>query len=244
MILVDAAGPIARILLDRPTARNALHADGWSGLADAVSAVASSRARVVIVGSAVPGAFCAGADLAEVATLAERPDARAGFRLRMRAALDPLRALAIPSIAAVDGGCFGAGVALAVACDIVLAGAEARFAVTPARLGIAYPKEDVDRIRVAVGRAQAARLLLGAGTIDAAEAARIGLAQQAVPDARAEAEVLAGAIAGNAPGSVVTLKAMLGDTAAEWDAIFDAAFGGAALREGLAAFRERRPPAF
>lgn len=233
-------GRIARLTLNRPEARNAVPADGWADLARRVGTL--GRARVLILGSAVPAAFCAGADIGDLAALADDVSARATFRTDMRAALDRLATLAVPTIAAVDGGCFGAGVALALACDIRLAGERARFAIPPAKLGISFPQEDVSRLIGLVGRGQAARLLFGAITIDAAEAARIGLVEQAAPDAGEAAEALAVAIAAGAPSSIAALKAAIeGASSGE---TFDAAFGSADFTEGLAAFRARRTPEF
>ena len=99
----------------------------------------------------------------------------------MRAALDALRDLPIPTIASIEGPCYGAGVALAMACDLRIAGRGARFAITPAKIGISYPQEDVHRLVALVGPGQAARLLFTAETIDGAEAERIGLVESTMP---------------------------------------------------------------
>jgi enoyl-CoA hydratase/carnithine racemase len=138
----------------------------------------------------------------------------------MRGALEPLAGLPMPVIAAIDGDCFGAGVALALAADLRIAGPRAVFAVTPAKLGITYPQEDVARLVALVRPGQAARLLYGAARIDAAEAARIGLV-----------EILADDAAGQAHDPAL-------------DALFDAGFAGGDFREGLDAFRARRAPRF
>lgn len=248
MISAQVDGNVARILIDRPVARNALNAAGWRGLVKAIAEVAASNARVLLVQSSVPGSFCSGSDLAEIAALRDDIEERAVFRAMMREAMDPLRTLPIATIAVVDGDCFGAGVALALACDIRVAGSSARFAITPAKLGISYPPEDVERLMAAVGRGQSARLLFGAGIIDAAEASRIGLVEQLSADPASDAEALARAIAANAPHSISALKAMLnsgqGADVQRFNEIFDSLFGGAAFQEGVAAFRERRPPRF
>lgn len=247
MISHEISGFVARIRLDDDGTRNALGMAGWTGIADAIAAVAASDARVLLL-SGTPRAFCSGSNLTELAALADDPAARAPFRLAMRAAMDPLRAIPIPTIAVIDGDCFGGGVALALACDIRIAGTAARFAITPAKLGVSYPQEDVARLAAAVGRGQAARLLFGAGTIDAAEAARIGLVELVVPSASTEADALAAAIADNAPGSIAQLKAILGSDGGRHDAAFDRNFDdnldGRAFREGVAAFRERRKARF
>ena len=244
MIALQFDGPVAVIHLARGQARNALPRAGWQALADAVGQVAQSDARALVLASTDPAAFSAGSDLAEIGDLADHPDRRAEFRQLMRAAMDPLRSLSIPTLAAIDGDCFGAGVALALACDLRLAGPRARFAITPARLGLSYPGEDVARLVEAVGRGQAARLLLSAEAIDAAEAARIGLVQLAVASARDEAMRQARLCAANVAGSLAALKAVLDGGAApealaRADALFDGCFDQPEFRARVAAFLSR-----
>ncbi|WP_326524571.1 enoyl-CoA hydratase/isomerase family protein [Sphingomonas sp.] len=238
MIVTRRAGAIVTIALDRPAARNALSTAGWNALAGAVGAVAASDAAAVILGSAVPGIFSAGADLADLAILGEDVPGRAAFRARMAAAIEGIAALPMPVIAAIDGGCYGAAVALALACDIVVAGDRAVFATTPAKLGIGYPGGDVARLADRVGRGQAARMLFAAQPIDADEAARIGLAHLRAAEAVPTAEALAAQVAANAPGAVRLLKRTIADPG-NADAGFDAAFGGTEFVERLAVFRNR-----
>ncbi|MCW1382846.1 enoyl-CoA hydratase/isomerase family protein [Novosphingobium sp. KCTC 2891] len=250
MIDCIAHGSVAEVVLDRAATRNALAMDDWHALAAAVTRVADDGARVILLRSAVAGTFCSGSDLREISRLAEHPEERAPFRAAMRSAMDPLQTLPLATIAVVDGDCFGGGVALALACDIRVAAPRSVFAITPAKLGISYPQEDVNRLAALVGRGQAARLLFAAGRIDAAEAARIGLVEILEEDPLTAARALAGQIAANAPCSVAKLKASLGDSGEgpgrdpAHDAAFDSGFAGVAFREGLAAFRERRTPDF
>ncbi len=247
MFILDSieatGGRIARISLDRPAARNAIAIGQWPALADAAGEAAASGARALIVRSGAPGIFSAGADLGDLAGLAADPALRHRFRIDMARAFDAIAGLPIATIAAVDGGCYGAGVALAMACDMRVAGDGARFAITPARVGIVYPACDVERLKALVGPGQAARLLATGMTIDADEALAIGLVEERAGSADAAALALAEAIAANARSSVAGLKRILaGDEAA--DRLFEEAFGGADFGEGLAAFRERRKPAF
>lgn len=248
MITLDFDGPLAVIRLDRASARNALPRAGWIALARAVDEVRGSAARALVLGSADPAGFCAGSDLGEIGELTDRPELRPEFRRLMREAMDPLRRLAIPTFAAIDGDCFGAGVALALACDVRVGGARARFAITPARLGLSYPRQDVARLVEAVGRGQAARLLFAGEAIGPDEAVRIGLVELAVERAWDEAERLARLCAGNAANSLAALKIALdaGPGEAEdarTDALFDACFDHAEFRERVAAFRARPRPA-
>jgi enoyl-CoA hydratase/carnithine racemase len=248
MFELSLDGRVARLTLARAATRNALTTDDWRALPALVEQAMRLKARVILLSSRIDGAFCAGADLRELATLHEDPSARIPFRNVMRAALDSIRSSPIPVIALVDGDCFGAGVALAIACDMRIAGPAACFAVTPAKLGIGYPLEDIARLRALIGDGQAARMMLAADAVKADEAVRIGLAELA--GGEADALRLAAAIAANAPSSVAMLKRGLslasGGQASDegHDRAFDSAFGGGDFAEGIAAFRARRTPDF
>ncbi|MGZ8285988.1 MAG: enoyl-CoA hydratase/isomerase family protein [Allosphingosinicella sp.] len=245
MFLLTLDGAVARLRLNRPEARNAIPVAGWAELGKACAEAAAGGARLLVLAGGRE-AFCAGADLTDFPALTEDEAAAAAFREAMRAGLDALRDLPIATIAAIEGPCYGAGVALAMACDIRVAGAAARFAITPAKFGISYPQEDVARLVALVGPGQASRLLLGAGTVDAAEAARIGLVELAAADAGPAVQVLAKAILANSGDSIAALKRAIrlaSEGAARdqgQDRSFDALFGSADFRERLAALRPPR----
>ena len=216
-------GPVARLRLDRPEARNAIPAHGWARLAQRCGEAEAAGARLLVL-AGTEAAFCAGADLADFPAFAADSGKASAFRLVMRRGLDSVRDLPIATLALIEGPCFGAGVALAMACDLRVAGPGARFAITPAKFGISYPQEDVARLVGLVGPGQASRLLLGAGTVDA----------------------LAAAICANSAESVAVLKRAIRLAAAgvgrdeEQDRRFDAMFGSGELRERLAALRPPR----
>lgn len=231
-------GDVARLTLDRPEARNAIALDGWDALAARIGEVADSAARLLLLTGA-GGAFCSGADLSDFRLLAGDEAGRIRFRAAMRSVLDTLPALPIPVIALIDGPCYGAGVALALACDLRLATAAARFAITPAKIGISYPQEDVHRLLALVGTGQAARLLFTGAGIDADEAARIGLVEAIVADPDAMIE----SILANSADSLATLKRgirLAGEgrrSDGGQDEKFDALIGGPELRRRLEALR-------
>ena len=230
---------IATLTLDRGGARNAIPTAAWDELAEAARDIAGSDTRAVILRSAMPGIFSAGADLAEFRQLTEEPALRIRFREAMAAGIEAVAALPMPVICAVDGGCFGAAVALTLACDIVLAGDQAAFATTPAKLGLTYPARDVARLKARVGEGQAGLMLFTGARIGADEAARIGLAQRRVAHAQPAAHEMANAIAANVPVAVRALKTVLRDPAGVGHRqIFDDAFGSDAFRARLGAFLE------
>lgn len=211
MIRIDIDGPTAWLRLDRPQARNALTMDAFEEMARQLEALAGSEARLLIV-TGEGSHFCGGADLGEFAELQSSEAARRRFRTAIRAALDGFARLPIPVLAHVEGACFGAGVALAMAADIRFAAPDARFAITPAKIGIGYPQEDVHRLVSLVGPGQAARLLYTGMAIEAEEALRIGLVEM-VGESQ---ELLAAmdALLACDPGSIAMLKRGVGLAAA------------------------------
>ena len=243
-LAVDAG--LARLRLDRPETRNAVPLGGWTMLGDAVDQAMADGARVLILGGLPGGPFCAGADVSDFGQFASDEDARRRFRLDIRSGFDRLRDAPIPTIAMIEGAAYGAGLALAMACDVRLAGPGAQLAATPAKLGISYPQEDVHRLVSLVGAGQAGRLLFSAGSIDGREAERIGLVERYFDsDLEGETLVLARQMAANDADSLRVLKRGIALAAAgvvsdaEQDRSFDALLGSDALAARLEALRSR-----
>jgi enoyl-CoA hydratase/carnithine racemase len=240
MFRLERNDDYARLILDRPEARNAIPAVGWSALSEQIGKIEISDVRMLVVTGAGE-TFCAGADLADFPTMRGDPAAIASFREDMRGALGRLRALAIPTIALIEGHCYGAGVALAMACDVRVASLTAEFAITPAKIGISYPQEDVHRLVALVGPGQAARMLFGGQMIYGEEAKHIGLVETNMPGEKALIE----AILANDPESLVALKQAIGGASAgmrsdpDADRRFDALIGGDAMARRLEALRRK-----
>ena len=238
MFRLEREDGCARLVLDRPASRNAIPASGWAELAERIGEAADARLLVV---TGAGGTFCAGADLADFAAMRGDREAVGRFREAMRAALDRLRALPIPTIALIDGHCYGAGVALAMACDLRIAAPDARFAITPAKIGISYPQKDVHRLVALVGPGQAARMLFGGQAIHGEEARQIGLVEAVMPAEKALIE----AILANDPDSLAALKQAIGRAAdgvrsdADADRRFDALIAGEELARRLEALRRK-----
>ena len=249
---LEQDGAVARLLIDRPAKRNAFDQAMWEALPGLVdAAIARASVRVLVLQAAVPGPFCAGADIGEFAAQSGDPEWRARNQGAIRQAQVTLTRAPKPTIAAVDGDCIGGGCGLALACDMRIASPRARFGITPAKLGLVYPLHDTKLLVDVVGPAQAKRMLFTGALLEAAEAARIGLATVLADDLEAAVEGLTAAIAGASPHSQRATKAIVRrilDGASDDDAAssgeFDAAFTGADFAEGVTAFLAKRKPAF
>lgn len=153
---LESEGTVARLLIDRAAKRNAFDQAMWAALPGLVAeAVASPAARVMVLQAADEGAFCAGADIAEL--MANKDDAawRAANHAAIGKAQSMLARAAKPTIAFIDGDCVGGGCGLAMACDIRVATPRARFGITPAKLGLVYPLHDTKLLVDLVGPGRA-----------------------------------------------------------------------------------------
>jgi enoyl-CoA hydratase/carnithine racemase len=243
-IAATRAGPAAVIRIDRPEARGALRLVDWQALADAIAAAMADAAVRSLVLTGTGAAFCAGADIREIA---DRAGDAAWAGAKYEAVRACNRALATgpkPAIAAIGGDAIGGGCGLALACDLRIVAPTARMGVTPARLGIAYGRFDTALLAAATGLAEARRLVLTAALVDAEEAVRIGLAQRIAADplaaAMAEAEALASLSAEAQAHSKAMLAAMLPDDDAASRAAFVAAYASEGLQARARGFADRR----
>lgn len=252
VISCSVDGRVARIGIRRPDKRNALASRHWEALEAALAAVRESAADIMVL-SGVPGAFSAGADIDELGELLATPEAYAASNAVVQRTQLALQRLPQTTVAVIDGACVGGGLGLALACDLRLASARARFAITPAKLGLVYSADDSRRLVQAVGMARARELLLTGRLLDAAIAADWGLVHQlAEVDAldAAEAALLDGlcATSGQARRGIKTVLGHLGGDAAvdaaQAAAAFDGAFSSSDFAEGAAAFLAKRPPRF
>lgn len=207
MLDLRLEGSRARLRISRPEVHNAIDIAGWRAIGELARKAVDQGARALILSGTPDGPFSAGADLHDIARLREDEAGARDFLMALRGGIDTLAALPIPTVALVEGACYGGAVALALACDIRIAGPSGRFAVTPAKLGIGYPQEDVHGLVALVGPGQAARLLLSAEAIDAAEALRIGLVEMVEADAERAAIAWAEAAVGKDAASIAMLKA-------------------------------------
>ena len=147
--LVD--GGVASICIARPDRRNALSLATWQELQACVAAAEADPAVRVLSIAGRGGDFGAGNDLETMAQLANDPEEAERFGFAIAAAIRSVEAASKPVIIAIQGVCYGAPVALALAGDIRLAADDATFAITPAKLGALYLRSDLHRLVAAVG---------------------------------------------------------------------------------------------
>jgi len=245
---LEKQGATAHLLIDRAAKRNAFDIAMWTAIPQLLAEAASDPdLRLLVLRSAEPGAFCAGADIGEL--LANKDDAewRAANQCSINTAQFELTRFVLPTIAFVDGDCVGGGCGLALACDLRVASPRARFGITPAKLGLVYPLHDVKLLTDLVGPGQARRMLYTGGLIDAQEALRIGLVEALGEDIAQFAEPILAA----SPYSTRQIKGFVRrvlDGQAHDDAdtlgVFAAAFTGPDFLEGTSAFVEKRKPEF
>jgi enoyl-CoA hydratase len=231
-------GNVGLLTIDRPERRNAVDADTCTALADALFAHVDDGVRAVVLTGA-DGHFCAGADLTGVED--------GNFRKALFHLLDSLLSIPIPVIAAVEGAALGAGSQLAIASDLRVAAPNARFGIPAAKLGLTVDHWTVQRLALLAGHGPARAMLLAAEEVDGESAVRLGLAQRL--GNLEDALEWAAKIATLAPLTIAGHKLAINRLEASLDdpdvkAADRRAWNSADVQEGMAAFRERRPPVF
>ena len=252
-LLEATEGGVLTLTLNRPERRNALDVALITALSARLAAAGEDRAVRCVILTGAGGAFCAGADLKEVMTGAQDPDAGDVMERAYNPAIRAIRRMPKPVVAAVDGVATGYGASLALAADIRLASERARFALIFARVGLTLDGGASWFLPRLVGL-RAYELALTGDLIDAAEAHRIGLVNHVhpAPDLGRETAALARRLAAGAPLALAAIKANLNaalgpalDAVLEDERIAQRRlFASADVREGAMAFIEKRPARF
>lgn len=246
---------VVTLRLDNPGRRNALDLELAGAIRSAVAEVAGDASVRCVVVTGTDGAFCSGADLG---ALREAGGGNVLVRRELLAAyyrtfLD-VRELDVPTVAAVNGPAIGAGLNLALCCDLRVCGESARFGATFVRIGIHPGGGATHLLTRLIGPERAARMVLTGEVVSGGDAVGLGLASACVADSAlaGEVEALTSRIAASAPAAVRAAKRSLrlavdSSFAAvlEVEALAQAASQAAEdAAEGWAAFREKREPRF
>jgi enoyl-CoA hydratase/carnithine racemase len=239
MINVSVDGAVALLTLDRQERRNALNTEQCGNISrEVTSAVAAGARAIVLTGAGT--SFCSGADFGEVYG--------DGFRDALYGMLHDVAEAPVPVIAAVNGPAIGAGLQLAIACDLRIADSSAVFGLPTAKLGLAVDPWTIRRLALIAGEGAARTLLLACSTIDAELAHSRGLVDRlgTLEDALGWAKE----IAGLAPLTLRYYKQALNHVGGsdladpELLAAFETCWASEDLEEGRRARHEKRTPNF
>jgi enoyl-CoA hydratase len=245
---------VARLVLDNPDQRNAMSEEMTRSWVSAIEQLAADRSVRVVVVTGEGTAFCSGGNTGWIAS---EPDAGVDhLRTRMMAfyrAWLSIRSLEVPTIAAVNGHAIGAGLCLALACDIRYAAEGAKLGAPFVKLGMNPGMAATHLLPHVVGEAHARELLLTGRTVEAEEARQLGLVSRVFERDSFDDEVarIASGIAATAPIPSRYTKVALRDghrdfeSCVQWEALAQpVTLATADLQEGIAAAREKRAPVF
>lgn len=252
-LTVEDLGCVRTVVMSNPGRMNAVPPDSWVEMAEVFEEFEASEARSLILTGA-EGQFCAGADLGEGVFTQSAAQNAERLRTTVNRAALALHRTSKPTIAAVDGVAVGAGMNLALGCDIVIASTAARFSEVFARRGLSLDFGGTWLLPRLVGLTRAREIALTGRMVGAEEAVRIGLVSEVVePQLLADrASEVASELAEGAPLAQAVLKRAL-DRSSEMSFEQALAFEEQAQAvllasddfvEGVASFVERRPPDF
>ena len=250
-VLVHRQGPVVEVVLNRPARRNAIGGGMGEALDALIAELREDREARVVVLRGAGGHFCAGLDLAEVAS---SPDEQGARTRAVGARFVAISELPQVVIAAVEGAAHAGGLGFLCSADIAFGAADARLAAPEVRRGL-VPAQILPWLVRRMGRANAARMVLEGAALDAATACRMGLLDEVAADRAGLDALVARSVANIVQGGPLALaetKGLLGALAALAPAGYAeagaAAFGrtaaGSEAAEGIAAFREKRSAAW
>lgn len=244
---------VARVLIDRPAARNALSPAVLSGLDAAVDAALQDWCSVFVLCGA-GGHLSAGADLGHLRSLLGDEAAVTGYITSIGAVLDRIEAAPFVSIAVVNGYALAGGLEVLLACDLAVAADDAAIGDRHLEYGLLPGAGSSVRLPRALPGARARRLLYTGEMIDGATAAAWGLVSHSVPAGQLDdaVEALVGRLARHSPAALAGMKEMyragrdtpMAEARAAEQAALVTHLASVTVGEGLAAFAERRLPDF
>ena len=251
VVTVARRDRVGLLTLNRPHKRNALDDALMDALGAGLLELDADETVGALVITGAGSSFAAGADIAAMADWSYMDVYRSGFITRN---WETIRRVRKPVIAAVAGYAMGGGCELALACDIVIAGESAKFALPEIKLAMMPGAGGTQRLPRALGKAKAMDMCLSARMLDAAEADRYGLVSRVVPDEQllTATMALAGTIAGFSLPALMAIKESINrayEAPLTEGLLFErrelhARFASEDAHEGMPAFLERREPAF
>jgi enoyl-CoA hydratase/carnithine racemase len=252
-ITVSISDGVATVEIDNPSQRNALTRSMCLELQELMPALDADTGVEIVTIRGAGDTFSAGASLNELSSvLLDRQDDGTVVDQLSRADR-AIAALAKPTIAFVDGSCMGGGWEIASACDFIVASERSVFGITPAKLGVIYPRTGIERLVAMVGPANAKFILFTGETFTARRAQALGLVAEVVPDAdfASRSSELLDEIKSRSRFTMHTMKRLVDLTATgyhgldeEWTRAWSEMADGPDMRIGVSAFLDRQQPRF
>ncbi len=244
---------VATVEIANSTKRNSLSRAMCNELRDVAVELGRRSDIAAVLLRGADGCFSAGVAIDEIGEVLLDPRPDGSFTDHLTAADEALASLGVPTVAVVDGACIGGGWQIASACDFIIASERSTFALTPARLGIIYPRRGVERLVARIGQANAKYLLLTSQTISARKAESLNLIAEVASDTGLwqRADELLAAVRDASAFSVRTLKQLVDDTATSasdlettWRSAWRETLESGDMQIGVRAFRTRATPKF
>ena len=254
-LIVENKGPVGWITFNQPEKRNAVSIDMWEAIPGALERFAADpEVRVIALKGAGDKAFVSGADISQFEKDRSSAEGVKRYEEIGDRAQGLLAASEKPTVAMIRGYCLGAGINIALCCDLRVAADDARLGIPAARMGLGYRVSATKNLVDIVGPARTREILITARQYGAQEALAMGLVHRVVPAAELQAatdELLAG-IAANAPLTQAAAKLIVRELLKVNGSLDEKACKAAVQRcfdsedykEGRRAFMEKRKPAF
>jgi len=253
-VFMERRGEVAVITLNRPDKLNALNREIWRGIKGFCEEIAADPSvKVMVLRGGTSKAFASGADIAEFPIVHATTQTALEYHAEIRQAYDAVANLNKPTIALIQGYCFGGGCAIALCCDLRYADTTSSFCIPPARLGIVYSLHETKRLADLVGPSKAKEMLMGAKVIKHDEALQCGLVTRLFKPEDVERETFAFAdeLANLSQTTIRAVKKIVGliahgavDDTPESKGLSVGAFEGPDYREGRDSFLQKRKPKF
>ena len=253
-LIVERRGAVATLTLNRPESHNAINIGMYRDIPGLAAELDNDRdVKVVVVRGAGVKSFASGADISEFERERGNSAAARRYNEQVAAAEVAIESISKPTVAMIHGYCIGGGAGLALACDIRFADDRARFAITPAKLGLVYSLASTKRVVDLVGPSRAKWILMSGQQIHAERACRLGLVDELTEPDELESFTyeFAELVTTRAQFSVRAAKRMVGRVLAGQVAddqetldLRNSSFDTDDFAEGVRAFLGKRPPRF
>ncbi|NMP30117.1 enoyl-CoA hydratase/isomerase family protein [Thalassotalea sp. M1531] len=251
---LQVTGPVARLTIKRSEKYNALTQQMWQDIEQYCQTLReNANIRILVISAEGDKAFCSGADIQELTDIIRDESRLVKNNHLVQSVQQTIEQLPFATIAAINGLCFGGGMGIALSCDFRIAVDKAKFAITPAKLGLLYSIEDTRRVMNVIGSARTKEILFTGKILDAETAFNWGMVTQICTiDALSEqVEELVESLLAVSGQSIAGVKTTMGfieqtNQAAEQEvrALFNEAFSSRDFKEGAQAFLEKRTPDF